>query len=106
MLHADTITLNFSSNNPYEQSICTLIRALHRIKVPRAGTLDCTPKLIRDIAEACDGCIQVIGHQVSDISGADLDYRVFDAPFMCAADDPAYITELAAEALYGARRVA
>jgi hypothetical protein len=107
MLHTDTITLNSNSNNPYEVARGTLLKALARISVPRAGTLDCTARLIRDIAEACDGCMQVIGHQVSDISGADLDYRVFDAPFSEAVEGNAtYVAELGAEAMYGVRRVA
>jgi hypothetical protein len=108
MLHTDTITLNSNSNNPYEVARCTLLKALARISIPRAGTLDCTATLIRDIADACDGCMQTIGHQVSDISErADLDYRVFDAPFMEAVEGEAtYIAELGAEAMYGVRRVA
>lgn len=107
MLHTNTITLNTGSNNPYEIAMTTLIKALHRISIPRAGTLDCTPRLIREIAEACDGCMQVIGHQVSDISGADLDYRVFDAPFTGAVEGEAtYVAELGAEATYAERRVA
>lgn len=106
-LQANTITLNSGSNNPYEIAMTTLLKALARISIPRAGTLDCTARLIREIAEACDGCMQTIGHQVSDISGADLDYRVFDAPFSEAVEDNAtYIAELGAEAMYGARRVA
>ena len=108
MLHADTITLNSNSNNPYEVARCTLLKALARISVPRAGTLDCTARLIREIAEACDGCMQTIGHQVSDISErADLDYRVFDAPFTEAVEGNAtYIAELGAASMYSARRVA
>ena len=113
-LHADTITLRSTSNNPFEAARCTLIKALHRMPVPSPigsypipNDFIATSDHIREAAALFDAWLGAIGHQVSDNASVTLDYRVFDAAFTGAVEgESTWICEQAAAALNSERRVA
>jgi hypothetical protein len=114
MLHADTITLHSTSNNPFEAARCTLIKALHRMSVPGAfGSFPIPDDFIsvadhmRQVASVVDDWSRSIGHQVSDNANVTLYMRVFDAPMTGAIEGEAtWVCEQAAAALQDQRRVA
>jgi hypothetical protein len=114
MLHADTITLHSSSNNPFEVARCTLIKALARMPVPAAigsfpvpSDFTAIASHLYGAAEIFDAWLRDIGHQVSDNASCPLDLTQFDDAFVGAIDGNAsWICEQAAAALNSERRVA
>jgi hypothetical protein len=114
LLHADTITLRSTSNNPFEAARCTLIKALARMPVPAAiGSFPAPNDFIAisdhlyGAAEIFDAWLRDVGHQVSDNASAAVDLTLFDDAFVGAVDGNAtFACEQAADALRDQPRVA
>lgn len=113
-LHAETITLHSTSNNPFEVARCTLIKALARMPMPAAigsypapSDFTAIASHLYGAAEIFDAWLRDIGHQVSDNASVPLDLTQFDDAFVGGIDGNAtWECQRAAEALHTELRAA